>query len=67
MGIHTKQSLIENSAEDDCTAASPTYPPISRIIPRSAEPMPFPILRFYNLDKEFDGIIRDLHERAAGR
>jgi Na+/melibiose symporter and related transporters len=27
----------------------------------------FVILRFYNLDKEFDGIIRDLHERAAGR
>ena len=43
MGIHTKQSLIENSAEDDCTAASPTYPPISRIIPRRADPMPFPI------------------------
>ena len=27
----------------------------------------FVILRFYNLDKEFDGIIRDLHETAAGR
>ena len=27
----------------------------------------FVILRFYNLDKKFDGIIRDLHERAAGR
>ena len=25
----------------------------------------FIILRFYNLDKEFDGIIRDLHARAA--
>ncbi len=25
----------------------------------------FIILRFYHLDKEFDGIIKDLHDRAS--